>query len=93
MVIVLDSPGLKGVEQRHECERAHHVLHQIVLAEAAVAAVMANYKELRIPSMLINKEVAPQGRESFVNTTHNRAAALGGGYSKLHLVWVKVPVI
>ena len=47
VVVVLDAPGLKGVDQRHESKRAHDVLQQLVLAEAAVPAVMADHKQLR----------------------------------------------
>jgi hypothetical protein len=47
MVVVLDAPGLERVDEGHEHESAHNVLHQLVLAEAAVPAVMAHHKELR----------------------------------------------
>ena len=47
MVVVLNSPGVEGVDERHEHERAHNVFHKLVLAEAAVAAVMSHHKQLQ----------------------------------------------
>ncbi len=41
VVIVLNSPGLEWVDEGHEHQCAHNVFHQLVLAEAAVAAVVA----------------------------------------------------
>jgi hypothetical protein len=38
--------ALKGVDERHEHERAHNGF-QLVLAEAAVAAVMSHHKQLQ----------------------------------------------
>ena len=46
VVVVLDAPGLKRVDERHEHERANDVLHQFVFTEAAVSAVVAYYKQL-----------------------------------------------
>jgi hypothetical protein len=46
VLVVLDAPGLKGVNEGHEHQRAHDVLHQLVLAKGAVAAVMPNHKPL-----------------------------------------------
>ena len=50
MVVVLDAPGLEGVHEGHEHQRAHDVLHQLVLAERTVPAVVPNHEEL---SMLL----------------------------------------
>lgn len=47
VVVVLDPPGLEGVYEGHEHEGSHNVLHQLVLAEAAVAAVMPHHKHLQ----------------------------------------------
>lgn len=33
VLVVLDAPGLKGVQQRGEHQGAHDVLHQVVLVE------------------------------------------------------------
>lgn len=49
VLVVLDPPGLKGVDERHEGQRAHNVLQQLVVAEAAVTTIMANHKELQKP--------------------------------------------
>ena len=46
VVVVLDSPGLKGVDEGHEGQSAHDVLHQLVLAEGSMAAVMSHHKPL-----------------------------------------------
>ena len=48
VVVVLDSPGLKGVDERHEHQCAYDVFHQLILAEAAVAAIMADHKHLHV---------------------------------------------
>ena len=45
--IVLDPPGLEGVYEGGKHEGAHNVLHQLVLAESSVPAVMPHHKELR----------------------------------------------
>lgn len=47
VVVVLDAPGLEGVDEGHEHERAHNVLHQVVLVEGAVRALVANHKPLQ----------------------------------------------
>lgn len=44
--IVLDPPGLKGVYEGGKHEGPHYILHQLVLAESSVAAVMPHHKEL-----------------------------------------------
>jgi len=49
VVVVLDAPRLEGVDERHEHERAHDVLHQLVLAEAAVPGVVPDHEQLRSP--------------------------------------------
>lgn len=46
VVVVLDAPGLEGVDEGRKHQGAHDVLHQVVLVEAAVAAVVANHKPL-----------------------------------------------
>ena len=46
VVVVLDAPGLERVDEGHEHESAHDVLHQLVLAEAAVPAVVPDHKHL-----------------------------------------------
>ena len=46
VVVVLDAPGLKGEDERHEHDRAHDVLHQVVLVERAVPRVVAHDKPL-----------------------------------------------
>ena len=45
--IVLDPPGLKGVDEGCKHEGAHNVLYKLVLAEGAVPTVVANHKELQ----------------------------------------------
>ena len=57
VVVVLDPPRLEGVHQRREHERAHNVLQQLVLAEAAVPAVVPHHEELR--SVLSIQEPLP----------------------------------
>lgn len=47
VVVVLDPPGLEGVDQGREEDVAHNVLDQVVLVERAVAAVVANHEALR----------------------------------------------
>jgi hypothetical protein len=47
MLVVLNPPGLKGIDQGHECQSSHNVPQQLVLAEAAVATIMANDEELQ----------------------------------------------
>ena len=46
MVVVLDAPGLKGEDQRHEHEGAHDVFNQVVLVKRAMSGIMTNHKEL-----------------------------------------------
>lgn len=46
VVVVLDPPGLKGVDDRHKHESADNVFHKLVLAEGAVTAIVANNKPL-----------------------------------------------
>jgi hypothetical protein len=46
VLVVLDPPGLEGVDEGHEGQGAHNVLKQLVGAEAAVTTVVANHKEL-----------------------------------------------
>ena len=46
VVVVLDPPRLKRIDERRERQRAHDVLQQLVLAEAAVPAVVAHDKPL-----------------------------------------------
>lgn len=48
VVVVLDAPGLKGVDEGREHERAHNVLNQVVLVEGAVAGVVANNEPLQM---------------------------------------------
>lgn len=47
VVVVLDSPGLKGVDEGHEGKGANNILHQLVLAEGSVSTVMANDEPLQ----------------------------------------------
>ena len=47
VVVVLDAPGLEGVDEGREGDGAHDVLQQLVLAEGAVARVVADHEELR----------------------------------------------
>ena len=47
VVVVLDSPGLKGVDEGHEGKGANNILHQLVLAEGSVSTVMADDKPLQ----------------------------------------------
>lgn len=47
VVVVLDAPWLKGVDQRHEHQGTHNVLHQVVLVEAPVTSVVANHEKLQ----------------------------------------------
>jgi hypothetical protein len=47
VVVVLDAPGLEGVDEGRKHERPHDILQQLVLAEAAVPAVVANHEELQ----------------------------------------------
>lgn len=47
VVVVLEAPWLEGVDEGSEHYGAHDVLHQLVLVEAPVAAVMANDEPLR----------------------------------------------
>ncbi len=47
VVVVLDAPGLEGVDQWREHDCTHNVLYQVILAEAAVAAVVAHDEPLQ----------------------------------------------
>jgi hypothetical protein len=47
VLVVLDPPGLEGVDEGHEGQGAYNVLKQLVGAEAAVTTVVANNKELQ----------------------------------------------
>ena len=47
VVVVLDAPGLKGVDEGRKHDGAHDVLQQLVLAEAAVPAVVPHHKHLQ----------------------------------------------
>ena len=47
VVVVLDAPGLEGVDERREHEGPHDVLQQLVLAEAAVPTVVPDHEELQ----------------------------------------------
>lgn len=47
VVVVLDPPGLKGIDEGGKHQGAHNVLYQLVLAEGAVATVMTHHKELQ----------------------------------------------
>lgn len=47
VLVVLDPPWLKGVDEWHEGQGTHNVLKQLVVTEAAVTTVMANHKELQ----------------------------------------------
>lgn len=44
--IVLDPPGLKGIQKRHEGGCTNNVFYKVIFAEAAMPAVMTNDKEL-----------------------------------------------
>jgi hypothetical protein len=46
VLVVLDTPRLKGEHERHEGERADDVLQQLVGGEGAVPTVVANDKKL-----------------------------------------------
>ncbi len=46
VVVVLDPPRLEGVDERREGHRAHDVLQQLVLAEAAMPAVVTDHEPL-----------------------------------------------
>ena len=48
VLVVLDAPGLEGVDQGHEHDGAHYVLQQLVLAESTMAAVMPHHKHLQV---------------------------------------------
>ena len=63
VVVVLDSPGLKGVDEGHEGKRAHNVLHQLVLTEGSVSTVMANNKPLHQHETKISQIVPQMGKE------------------------------
>mmetsp|Transcript_4454 Transcript_4454/g.11104 ORF Transcript_4454/g.11104 Transcript_4454/m.11104 type:complete len:488 (-) Transcript_4454:18-1481(-) len=45
VVVVLDPPGLKGVDERRKHQRAHNILHKVVLVEGAVASIVADGEE------------------------------------------------
>lgn len=47
VVVVLDPPGLKGVDERRKHQRAHNILHKVVLVEGAVASIVADGEELQ----------------------------------------------
>jgi hypothetical protein len=47
VMVVLDAPRLKGEDQRHKHQRAHDVLDQVILVEAAVASIVAHNEELQ----------------------------------------------
>lgn len=47
VVVVLDSPRLEWKDEWRKHDMAYNVLNEIVLMEAAVAAVVTNYEELR----------------------------------------------
>lgn len=57
VLVVLDPPGLEGVDEGHEGQGTHNVLQQLVAAEGAVAAVVPDHKELRTK----NGEVEGEG--------------------------------
>lgn len=48
MLVVLDPPGLKGEDNGCKHEGANNVFHKLVLAEGAMAAIVANNKPLHI---------------------------------------------
>lgn len=48
VLVVLDAPGLKRVEQGEEHDRAHHVLQHPVLAKHAVPGIVPDDKPLRV---------------------------------------------
>lgn len=58
VLVVLDAPWLKGVDQGHEGQCAHNVLQQLVGAEAAVATVVADHEKL-----CVCKQKGNEGRE------------------------------
>ena len=47
VVVVLDPPGLKGVDEGGKGNGAHNVLQELVLGETAVPTVVSNHKELQ----------------------------------------------
>ena len=47
VVVVLDPPGLKGVDEGGKGNGAHNVLQEFVCGEAAVATIVPNNKELQ----------------------------------------------
>ena len=47
VLVVLDSPRLVGVDEGSHHDSANDVLHELVLKERLVSAVMADDKELR----------------------------------------------
>lgn len=55
VIVVLDPPALKWVDQRHEGNRANNVLHQLVLAEGPVGGVMPNDEQLQQAKHLVRQ--------------------------------------
>lgn len=48
MLVVLNSPGLEGEDNGCKHESAHNVFNKLVLAEGAMAAIVADDKPLHI---------------------------------------------
>ena len=46
VLVVLDAPGVEGIDDGHEHESPDNVLYQLVLAEGAMTAIMANHEPL-----------------------------------------------
>lgn len=72
--VVLDSPGLVGVNEGHEGNGPHNVLHQLVLAEGLVGTVVANHKQLN-PNSIRKFEIS-QETERRVRRTLTPVAAV-----------------
>ena len=47
VVVVLDPPGLKGVDEGRKGKGAHNVLQELIFGEAAVPTVVPDHKELQ----------------------------------------------
>jgi hypothetical protein len=45
--VVLDSPGLKRIHERHEHDCSYNVVDKLALRERVVPTVMANNKQTR----------------------------------------------
>ena len=48
MMVVLDAPRLKGVDEGHEHDGAHDVLNQLIFAEAAMPTIVPNHEHLQV---------------------------------------------